>query len=148
MKKLVLVLLSIAAASVAVIANPVSNSTTGAETLALSDKIPFDPSLPFIPGPVEPRGSFDCIDIEVWGNSWNGYYFWIDCNEGAGMSRIELENLNTGEKLNVRVRNMGPTTVRVNRIEGMWKIVVKDLQGVSYYGNFTVDDLTHNVVKF
>lgn len=150
MKKFVLVLLSIAVASAAVMANPLTAlSISGAEMLE-TDGIPFDPN-PVVPDRLEPHGSFDCINIELRGDSWSGYSFWIDCRDGAGMSRIELENLRTGEKQNIRVRYMGPVTVHVNQVSGPWKISVKDLEGVIYEGCFYVDEsypLSYSIYRF
>lgn len=147
MKKFILVLLSIATASVAVMANPVNTaSTLETEMLEVSGGTPLDLGQ-FIPGPKEPWASFDFINIGVFGDSWSGYYFVIDCRDGAGMSRIELESMTTGEKKNIRVRYMGPVRVDVNHPEGWWKLTVKDLEGVSYYGTFHVDPFTFTVYK-
>ncbi len=148
MKKFVLVLLSIAAATVSVMANPVNNSSMGAEILEVSDGIPFDPSLPFIPGPIEPQGDPACIDVDVHVDNWDGYYIMIDFNDGDRMSLIELENLNTGEKLNINHQCYGPVAIFVNLIEGTWKLLVKDRQGVSYYARFSVDFVTLRVERW
>ena len=148
MKKLALVLLSIAAASFAVMANPVNNSTTNAETLEIADGIPFDPSLPFIPGPIEPQGSSDLIDLGLRGNSWDGFYIWIDFNYGDRMSYIELENLITGEKQIVNHPCYGPTIVGVNCIDGLWKLLVKDRKGVRYYAKFSVDSVSRRIERW
>lgn len=148
MKKLALVLLSIAAATFTVMANPVNNSTTNVETLEIADGIPFDPSLPFIPGPIEPQGSSDLIDLGLRGNSWDGFYIWIDFNDGDRMSYIELENLITGEKQIVNHPCSGPTIVGVNCIDGLWTLLVKDRKGVRYYAKFSVDSISRRIERW
>lgn len=79
------------------------------------------------------------ILVDLQGSYWSSFRFVIASpNSDISATKVDLENLNTGETRHIHYTQAGPEVVTVSNPNGTWWIIIRDVSGLYYSGTFTI----------